>query len=363
MFFGSSRGRFAVAVSAFTLCAAIGLQAGFAPSALSQESESNQSNGETSQAPLPDDVAGLIEEVRKVARDVSAKNEKVKELEDELAAKEEEELVSLEAAAVEANREADEAEAQLQAQQANVDGIAQSRYRGDTLDPFIATLNAGDPTSAVERLGYLGAILRDAQRSLASIAEISHAAETSRAQADDAVAKAREIQSELESERDAVIADREDLEQRQKEIEERVDSLSPDLRAAWENQNGPISDIDLAELGIDATGAVAAALSKQGSPYSWGATGPSAFDCSGLMAWAYQQQGKSIPRTSQAQIAGGQSVSVDQLQPGDIVGYYPGVTHVGMYIGNGQIVHASTYGVPVQVVPVDSMPITGASRY
>ena len=129
--FGSSRGRFAVAVSAFTLCAAIGLQAGFAPSALSQESESNQSNGETSQAPLPDDVAGLIEEVRKVARDVSAKNEKVKELEDELAAKEEE-LVSLEAAAVEANREADEAEAQLQAQQANVDGIAQSRYRGDT---------------------------------------------------------------------------------------------------------------------------------------------------------------------------------------------------------------------------------------
>ena len=187
---------------------------------------------------------------------------------------------------------------------------------------------------------------------MASIAEISHAAETSRAQADDAVAKAREIQSELESERDAVIADREDLEQRQKEIEERVDSLSPDLRAAWKNQNYSISDIDLAELGIDATGAVAAALSKQGSPYSWGATGPSAFDCSGLMAWAYQQQGKSIPRTSQAQIAGGQSVSVDQLQPGDIVGYYPGVTHVGMYIGNGQIVHASTYGVPPRLSPL-----------
>ena len=83
----------------------------------------------------------------------------------------------------------------------------------------------------------------------------------------------------------------------------------------------------------------------------------------GLMYWAYQQHGKTIPRTSQAQIAGGQSVSVDDLQPGDLVGYFPGVTHVGMYIGNGQIVHASTYGVPVQVVPVDSMPISGASRY
>ncbi|MDU6418411.1 MAG: NlpC/P60 family protein, partial [Corynebacterium sp.] len=50
-------------------------------------------------------------------------------------------------------------------------------------------------------------------------------------------------------------------------------------------------------------------------------------------------------------------------QPGDIVGYYPGVTHVGMYIGNGQVVHASTYGVPVQVVPLKSMPITGTARY
>lgn len=358
--FGSSRVRLAVTVSAFSLCAALGTQAAFGPPAVSQEA--GQAQESTADAALPDDVAGLIEEVSKVAREVSAKNEEVKELEDELHSKEEE-LVDLESKAQDAQAAADEADKLLQAQQSNVDGIAQSRYRGDTLDPFIATLNSGDPTSAVERLGYLGAISRDAQRSLNSIAEISDAAEESRAQADEAVAQAKKIKSELEKEKDAVIADREDLERRQKDIEERVDSLSPDLRAAWENQNGPISDIDLADLGANATGAVAAALSKQGSPYSWGATGPDAFDCSGLMAWAYQQQGKSIPRTSQAQIAGGQSVSISDLQPGDIVGYYPGVTHVGMYIGNGQIVHASTYGVPVQVVPVDSMPITGASRY
>lgn len=357
---GSSRVRLAVAVSAFSLCAALGAQAAFVPPAVSQETEQAQES--TADAALPDDVAGLIEEVSKVAREVSAKNEEVKELEDELQAKEEE-LVNLEAQAQDAQVAADEAEKLLQAQQSNVDGIAQSRYRGDTLDPFIATLNSGDPTSAVERLGYLGAISRDAQRSLNSIAEISDAAEESRAQADGAVAQAKKIKSELEKEKDTVIAERADLEQLQWQIEERVDSLSPDLRAAWENQNSPISDIDLADLGANATGAVAAALSKQGSPYSWGATGPSAFDCSGLMAWAYQQQGKSIPRTSQAQIAGGQTVSISDLQPGDIVGYYPGVTHVGMYIGNGQIVHASTYGVPVQVVPVDSMPITGASRY
>ena len=81
------------------------------------------------------------------------------------------------------------------------------------------------------------------------------------------------------------------------------------------------------------------------------------------MVWSYQQMGKSIPRTSQAQLAGGTPVPMDQLQPGDIVGYYPGVTHVGMYIGDGQVVHASTYGVPVAVVPLNSMPVQGAVRY
>ena len=81
------------------------------------------------------------------------------------------------------------------------------------------------------------------------------------------------------------------------------------------------------------------------------------------MVWAYQQVGKSIPRTSQAQLAGGQPVSIDALQPGDVIAYFPGATHVGMYIGDGKIVHASDYGIPVQVVPADSMPIAGAVRY
>lgn len=104
-------------------------------------------------------------------------------------------------------------------------------------------------------------------------------------------------------------------------------------------------------------------MSKLGAPYSWGGVGPDAFDCSGLIFWAYQQQGKSIPRTSQAQMSGGTSVSRAELQPGDVVGYFPGATHVGLYIGDGMIVHASDYGIPVQVVPVDSMPWHGASRF
>lgn len=108
---------------------------------------------------------------------------------------------------------------------------------------------------------------------------------------------------------------------------------------------------------------VDAAMSKIGSPYVWGATGPSAFDCSGLTTWAHQQVGITVPRTSQGQAGGGISVSIDQLQPGDIVVMYSGASHVGIYIGNGQIVHALNSGLPVQVDSLSSFPFHSAHRY
>ncbi|WP_051266132.1 C40 family peptidase [Nakamurella lactea] len=95
--------------------------------------------------------------------------------------------------------------------------------------------------------------------------------------------------------------------------------------------------------------AVAAALSKVGAPYVFGAAGPSAFDCSGLTSWAWAQAGVSIPRTSSGQ-AGLTYVPLDQLRPGDLITYYSPVHHVAMYIGNGQIVNASTSSKPVMVM-------------
>lgn len=106
-----------------------------------------------------------------------------------------------------------------------------------------------------------------------------------------------------------------------------------------------------------------AASTRVGSPYVWGATGPSSFDCSGLTSWAYKEAGISIPRTSQAQIAGGTKVAKADLQPGDIVAFYGGASHVGIYAGNGQVVHAPYSGTTVSYAPLDSMPFYGATRY
>ena len=109
--------------------------------------------------------------------------------------------------------------------------------------------------------------------------------------------------------------------------------------------------------------AVRAALTRLGAPYSWAAAGPDAFDCSGLVVWAFEQAGVSLPHSSQALAAGGQPVSLDRMRPGDVIAYYSDASHVGIYVGKGKMVHASTYGVPVAVVPIDNAPIFNARRY
>src|SRR3712207_3192433 len=86
--------------------------------------------------------------------------------------------------------------------------------------------------------------------------------------------------------------------------------------------------------------AVNTALAQVGDRYVYGATGPNSFDCSGLTGFAYKAAGISIPRTSKAQSGFGTPVSKANLQPGDLVFFYSPVSHVAMYIGNGQIVHA-----------------------
>lgn len=105
------------------------------------------------------------------------------------------------------------------------------------------------------------------------------------------------------------------------------------------------------------------ARGKIGSPYVYGAAGPNAFDCSGFTSWVYSQVGKSIPRTSQAQASAGTPVAYGDLQPGDIVAFYGGASHVGIYVGNGMIIDALNSGSPVAERPLDMMPFHSAVRF
>ncbi|AXN50516.1 putative endopeptidase precursor [Mycobacterium marinum] len=116
--------------------------------------------------------------------------------------------------------------------------------------------------------------------------------------------------------------------------------------------------------GGDRAAVVQAALTQVGTPYAWGGAAPGGFDCSGLVMWAFQQAGIALPHSSQALAHGGQPVSLSDLQPGDVLTFYSDASHAGIYIGDGLMVHSSTYGVPVRVVPMNSSgPIYDARRY
>jgi cell wall-associated NlpC family hydrolase len=108
--------------------------------------------------------------------------------------------------------------------------------------------------------------------------------------------------------------------------------------------------------------AVAAVRTALGRPYVYGSTGPGAFDCSGLMYWAWRHAGVTLPRTSQGQSAAGQHVPLAQARPGDLVIYYGDRHHVGMYMGNGMVVHAPHSGATVRYDRVNAMPVESVVR-
>jgi len=116
------------------------------------------------------------------------------------------------------------------------------------------------------------------------------------------------------------------------------------------------------------TKVITAALSRVGDPYVWGGDGPTDFDCSGLVAWAFAQAGISMPRTAAQQFLSGPEIPLSKVQPGDLLfwAYDPSdpgfIDHVAMYIGNGEMVVAPHTGTDVQVDPVYTADLVGAVR-
>lgn len=108
--------------------------------------------------------------------------------------------------------------------------------------------------------------------------------------------------------------------------------------------------------------ALQAAETAMGTRYAWGGTGTRGFDCSGLMLWSFKKAGISLPRTSRAQSAVGRPVAKSELHPGDLVFFYSPVSHVGLYVGDGKVLHAPQAGDVVKISPMSRMPFHSARR-
>jgi cell wall-associated NlpC family hydrolase len=149
-----------------------------------------------------------------------------------------------------------------------------------------------------------------------------------------------------------------------KRIEEENAKEAEKARNERATRDGDREDKDLPNVPASGRAAIAvnAALSQLGDPYVWGADGPSSYDCSGLMMYAWGKAGVSLSHSSKAQTGEGRPVSKSDLMPGDLIFYYSPVSHVAMYLGNGRIVHAPRPGKSVEIAPMDEMPYNSAVR-
>ncbi|WP_330350049.1 C40 family peptidase [Streptomyces sp. NBC_00582] len=238
--------------------------------------------------------------------------------------------------------------------------LAGAQYRSGGLDPSLALLFSDDPADYLAKASVLDRItahqageLRELQLALRELAQER--------------TEAAGRLTELEKSRKAVAGHKRTVEQKLARARQLLNALPAAERAAYDRASRS-GRTDLPGLlgAVPASGRAAAALaaarSALGKPYVWGANGPSGFDCSGLMQWSYAQAGVALPRTSQAQAHAGHRVPLSQAQPGDIVTYRSDASHVGMYVGNGRVIHAPYPGAPVRYDPVGMMPVSSVTR-
>ncbi|MDR7303093.1 cell wall-associated NlpC family hydrolase [Haloactinomyces albus] len=294
---------------------------------------------------LPDSAPEAVEQLRKLSREAEKLTEKYHRAQDDHDARLAD-LKRAKAAAAKATKVADQARAEEEKFRVKVDELTSSAYQGARLNQLSALLVSESPGEYLDRAATMDALAKDnseAIRALAAATDKAEAAERRAAEAKKRAAKAAADAARIEKE---IAEKKAAMEEQVAEARDQLEELTSEEQAAIPGGN---TDYEFQGGAGAAAGAVQAALSKQGSPYVWGAEGPNRFDCSGLMYWAYNQVGVSIPRSSSAQAQTGKPVSASQLQPGDLIFYYSPVSHVGMYVGNGKAVHAPTAGSTVHV--------------
>ncbi|MGH3551611.1 MAG: peptidoglycan hydrolase RipC [Mycobacterium sp.] len=285
----------------------------------------------------------------------------------------------------------DAAKSRLATFQSGVDKFAAAMYMGGRTDGMGAILTVESPQQLIGKLAVQRVVSTEMLAQMASYratreqaAQAEQASAKSAADAKTAAEQAAAVRASLQSKQSQ-------LQLQIAVVKSQYQALSPDQRTALAGPGpaapppailaaaapapapealppgagqpgGPTPDAAPGSTGGAA--AVQAALTQVGSPYSWGGAAPGGFDCSGLVMWSFQQAGVALPHSSQALAHGGQPVALSDLQPGDVLTFYSDASHAGIYIGDGLMVHSSTYGVPVRVVPMTSSgPIHNARRY
>ncbi|MET8281299.1 NlpC/P60 family protein [Micromonospora sp. NPDC005174] len=242
-------------------------------------------------------------------------------------------------------------ERQVDAAMNKVSALAVRAYMGQNLSTVNTMLGSRSPSEVVGQLEMLDRFAHNQQQDVRQVADLRDELARQKAPLDEMVAQLTRTEAQLAA--------------KKKQINEEIDRLQKQrLKVYGNGGGGPLrpAPCPASYPGGAAGIAVKFACAQIGKPYVWGAEGPESYDCSGLMLAAWAKAGVSLPHNAAAQSRVTRNVSKGDLRPGDLVFYYSDIHHVGMYVGNGWVVHASQAGVPVKMKKADDGPIHSYGR-
>jgi cell wall-associated NlpC family hydrolase len=224
--------------------------------------------------------------------------------------------------------------------QTSIAAIAVESYMTGSLNPAMQLLTTSSPQSMLNRASIMTQLQREQGARVRLVGAAIVAARRAEAAAEQQQQRANSLNKQMAAKVAAI-------QQRENFFNSSAFAQAEQIYA----QTGQYPNISVSgdTVGVQA---LRYALTKIGDPYVWGAAGPSSFDCSGLVMWAYAQVGISLEHFTGDQWNEGEHVSRAQLEPGDLVFFYADLGHVGLYIGNGLMVDAPTFGQDVQIQPV-----------
>ena len=234
---------------------------------------------------------------------------------------------------------------------------AAAQYRTGTIDSSLQLFLSSNPDDYLDKASTADQLSAQQVEALKKIQEKQRELAQERSEASEKLKDLAATRTELAKQKKIVQGK---LAEAQKLLNSLTAKEKAELAAEQDRASRSSAErVDLGDTGSAssrAAAAFAAAQSKLGSPYVYGAAGPSSFDCSGLTSWAYAQAGVSIDRTSQAQANDGTRIySVSDLKVGDLVFFFNDLHHVGLYAGNGQIIHAPRTGTVVRYESMDTI--------
>ncbi|MDJ0341139.1 NlpC/P60 family protein [Streptomyces sp. H10-C2] len=234
--------------------------------------------------------------------------------------------------------------------------MASAQYRTGGIDPTLQLFLSADPDSYLSKASTMDQVTSQQADSLKQIQDAKRTLDQQRTEATTKMSELEGARTELGKQKDAA-------QSKLAAAQKLLNSLTAQQRAALADQEARANrSNERPNLGSSvapserAAAALAAAKTKIGKPYVYGATGPNSYDCSGLTSWAYAQAGVSIPRTSEEQANAGTHLSMSQLAPGDLVIFFGDAHHVGFYAGNGMVLHAPKPGAYVRYEAMSDMP-------